>query len=216
VKFVQMREGEVVRLWTDNQVTMAVIAKMVSRSPALMAEMRRLRKTLQVLGVTPAPQYIPSALNLFADRLSRHRKEWDWYASVRVVPDSRWCGAVEQNWAVSWRHGEFVRPPLEMLPLARTKAEIDGFSGVMLVPHWPGRIWFNDLTAACHSRRLMRATTPGAARGKRRGAVLISFSPQADRRLNDMVGSERPSSPISLQTQCPGGLVHWRRGARLC
>jgi hypothetical protein len=69
----------------------------------------------------------PLCYILFADRLSRHRREWDWYPSVRGVPDSRWCGAAEQNWVVSWRHIEFLRPPLEMLPLARTKAEIDGF-----------------------------------------------------------------------------------------
>jgi hypothetical protein len=61
-KCVQMREGEVVRLWTDNQVTMAVIAKMVSRSPALMAEVHRLRKTLRALGMTLAPQDIPFAI----------------------------------------------------------------------------------------------------------------------------------------------------------
>jgi hypothetical protein len=63
----------VIRLWTDNQVTMYVIETMDLRSPAIVSELRRLRKTLKTLGVGQEPKYFPSALKLYADHLSRHR-----------------------------------------------------------------------------------------------------------------------------------------------
>jgi hypothetical protein len=57
--FVGLRRGDVIRLSTDNQVTMYIIDKMVSRSPALMAELRRLRRTLKGLGVQIDAKYLP-------------------------------------------------------------------------------------------------------------------------------------------------------------
>jgi hypothetical protein len=58
--FVGLCRGEVIRLWTDNQVTMYVIDKMVSRSPALIGELRRFKRTLKGLGVQLDVKYLPS------------------------------------------------------------------------------------------------------------------------------------------------------------
>jgi hypothetical protein len=76
--FVGLHRGDVVHLWTDNQVIMYIFGKIVSRSTALMSELWRIRKTLKTLDMELEPKYLPSALNLYADRLPRHRKAWDW------------------------------------------------------------------------------------------------------------------------------------------
>jgi hypothetical protein len=91
--FIGLRRGEVICLWTENQVTTYVIDKMVSRSPALKGALRRLKRTLKGLGFQLDAKYLPSALNLYADRLSRHRRIWDWYPTILAIPDSEWAGA---------------------------------------------------------------------------------------------------------------------------
>jgi hypothetical protein len=118
-----------VRLWTDNQVKMYVFENMVSRSPALMSEIRRLRNTLKTLGVELELKYLPSALSLYADRLSRHRKAWHWYLGVRAIPDCSWVRASDYDWSVSWRTVDFMRPLWSSCPSHRSRRRLTACRG---------------------------------------------------------------------------------------
>jgi hypothetical protein len=51
---------------------------MVSKSPALMTELRTLHKFVTTLGITIQARYLPSAVNRFADLLSRLKTLADW------------------------------------------------------------------------------------------------------------------------------------------
>lgn len=50
---------------------MRVLNAMVSASPAMIGELRKLRSLLEVLGVSIESRWIPSAVNKFSDSLSR-------------------------------------------------------------------------------------------------------------------------------------------------
>jgi TusA-related sulfurtransferase len=67
VHMCALQRGEVIRIYTDNQVTKHVIKNMVSRSSTLMAELRCLHHLLQKQNLTLEMRYLPSVLNLFAD-----------------------------------------------------------------------------------------------------------------------------------------------------
>jgi hypothetical protein len=99
------RRGEVICLWTNNQVTMCVIDKMVSPSLELLGELRRLKRTLKGLGVQLDAKYLSLALNMHAARLSRYRRIWDWYSTIRATSDSRWAGASDYDWSASMEGG---------------------------------------------------------------------------------------------------------------
>jgi hypothetical protein len=46
----------------------------------------------------PAGRQVPAvALNLYADRLSRHRRIWAWYPTIRAISDSHWAGALSKT-----------------------------------------------------------------------------------------------------------------------
>jgi hypothetical protein len=67
------------RLYTDNQVTMYIINSMVLRSSTLKAELRRLHNVLQEQNLSQEVRYLPSALNLFVNRLSPWRRRAFYY-----------------------------------------------------------------------------------------------------------------------------------------
>jgi hypothetical protein len=66
-----LRRNAVIKLYTDNLVTMFVVNKWVSKSPVIMAELRRLHQFCKRHGLELELHHLPSALNLYADRLSR-------------------------------------------------------------------------------------------------------------------------------------------------
>eukprot|EP00170_Pyropia_yezoensis_P005554 contig_22552_g5569 len=73
--------GTIIRLRKDSRVAMEVINSVSSRSPALMKELRRLHAVCTSSGVMVRVEYPPSALNLWADRLSRTKDSTDWTLS---------------------------------------------------------------------------------------------------------------------------------------
>jgi hypothetical protein len=58
-------------LWEDNQAVVAAIKKMTCRSVAMMSELRKLKRTMDHLEIHIGVCWLPSAVNKFADRLSR-------------------------------------------------------------------------------------------------------------------------------------------------
>jgi hypothetical protein len=97
VHMCALQRGEMIRIYIDNQGTMHVINSMVSRSSTLMAQPRRLHNLLQEHNLTLEMQYLPSALNLFADRLPRRRRAFDYLPSLPGVRENWWVGASEHD-----------------------------------------------------------------------------------------------------------------------
>jgi hypothetical protein len=59
VHMCALQRGEVIRIYTGNQVTMYAINSMVSRSSTQMAELRRLHNLLQEHNLTLEMRYLP-------------------------------------------------------------------------------------------------------------------------------------------------------------
>lgn len=59
-----LRPGGLLRIHTDNRVAIHVINAFTSRSPALRAELRRLRVAAAAHGVTLAATWLPSVANI--------------------------------------------------------------------------------------------------------------------------------------------------------
>eukprot|EP00873_Tetraselmis_striata_P035161 jgi/Tetstr1/455425/TSEL_042257.t1 len=76
--FLPHLAGRRVLLHEDNLAVCIVLAGLTSRSPAMMAELRKLWYLLDSNGVHIRARYIRSAANVWADRLSRHLDSDDW------------------------------------------------------------------------------------------------------------------------------------------
>lgn len=76
-------------LHQDNQAVVHVVNAMVSASKPMMAELRKLQKTLQALGVQLHARWLPSAVNRFADALSRTWDPGDAQVSRRLLHSIR-------------------------------------------------------------------------------------------------------------------------------
>eukprot|EP00873_Tetraselmis_striata_P040771 jgi/Tetstr1/461035/TSEL_006185.t1 len=76
--FLPHLAGRRVLLHEDNHAVCSVLAGLTSRSPAMMAELRKLWYLLDSNCVHIRARYIRSAANVWADRLSRHLDSDDW------------------------------------------------------------------------------------------------------------------------------------------
>jgi hypothetical protein len=113
---------------------MHVINSMVSRSSTLMAGIRRLHNLLQEHNLTVVIRYHPSALNIFADRLSRRGRAFDYLPSLPGVREHWWVGASEHDVKTTWRNAELLHPQLELIVLVPEKVKRDDFKELMLIP----------------------------------------------------------------------------------
>jgi Reverse transcriptase (RNA-dependent DNA polymerase) len=112
VHLCALQPGEVIRMYTDSQVTMHVINSMVSRSSTLMAELRRPHNLFLEHNLTLE---MPSALNLFPDRWSRRRRAFDNLPSLPGMREHWWVGASEHDMKTTWGKVELQRPPLDLM-----------------------------------------------------------------------------------------------------
>lgn len=120
----------IVRLVTDSRVVMHVVNNGSSRSKAVMRELRRLKAVCASLGVQLRAEYLPSALNLYADKLSRATDNTDWSlraATFRrldrlygphtidlcATAENAKCGVMGPHgrWARSWAREGATRGP---------------------------------------------------------------------------------------------------------
>jgi hypothetical protein len=76
--FLHSLSGKQVLLWEDNQAVMHILTNLTSRSPELMAELRKLWWILDNHSISLRARYIRSAANVWADRLSRQEDRTDW------------------------------------------------------------------------------------------------------------------------------------------
>lgn len=158
----------------DNQAVVAVLNAMVAASPAMMSELRKLRILLHAMGVELEARWLPTAVNKFADRLSR-----TWDPADVAVTEELIASMVEEHRVDEvafrsrplnepfqarkkylqdemhkpWGDGRsrlFV-PPFDLLPLVVRKIEMERAKGVLLAPDWPTQAWYGRLIK-CSSR----------------------------------------------------------------
>lgn len=170
--------GTIIRLRTDSRVAMEVVNSGTSRSPALMRELRRLHTVCTALGVTLRAEYLPSALNLWADRLSRTRDSTDWtlprdvflafnelYGAYTVdlfaTAENAQCGrffskfpapggaGVDALRAPWGAENARVNPPFNLIGPVIEKIVADGGAASLVAPHWPAQPWWPKAVAAC-------------------------------------------------------------------
>ena len=165
---VQNRDVKRVRLWIDNQGAKCVIGKMSSKSRALMQELRVLNRLIKRLGISLAPEWLPSAQNYFADK---HSRTWDpgdlkvrakvrravlsAYAHLGVDSEGAWAyrplgvhpvamrkvtlAALDERWGPE--RARLNCPPVDLISMTVLKMRKEGARGVLLVPDWGGAPW---------------------------------------------------------------------------
>jgi len=172
--FLPQLTGHRVCLREDNMAVVWILTHFMSRSPALMAELRKLWYVLEYADIELRPLYIRSAENVIADYASRLAFSGD-YLLARYIFDrvTEWWGActvdafaspatalLPRYWtpapiggaeatdafAQRWR-GErlWVHPPPSLLPHVVQMLEETGAAAIVCAPHWPGAAWFGPL-----------------------------------------------------------------------
>jgi hypothetical protein len=82
--FLPELKGRRLLLHEDNQSVVGVLTHLTSRSPAMMSELRKLFLITDTHDIRIRTQYIRSAANIWADKLSRETDASDWQLHPRV------------------------------------------------------------------------------------------------------------------------------------
>lgn len=163
----EIKSGTHLRVWEDNQAVVYMLNSMTSKSRAMMHELRALHRVLTKIGVTIESKYLPSAVNRFADRLSRLQTLDDWRINLsalqpylrRLPPtidrfadrENSICRQFNSEFSSpgstavnaltqDWRHEvNFWNPPLKLLPLVVSKICHEQATGVLVTPWWPAQ-----------------------------------------------------------------------------
>lgn len=175
-----LKAGDRIRVVIDSQVALHVTNALVSRSPSLCHEVRRLHALAQTLGVTLEAEWIPTTENLWADKLSRSKDSTKWqlektyfdsldsvYGPHTVDRFGTSCntGLPHYNSPVwdqqtlpgdefsqSWggRHNNWVNPPFNRIPLVLDKIRKDRASATIILPVWRTQSWWVPALAAAN------------------------------------------------------------------
>lgn len=152
----------------DNQAVVHVLNAMVSASRPMMAELRKLHAILRRLGVRLDARWLPSAVNRFADSLSRTWDPGDIQVSPRLSreiqvqyrldpsaffqrplnePRPARLKQIKAQMSAWWGDGRarLWNPPADFLPLVVRKIQQEEGRGVLLCPFWPSQAWFARL-----------------------------------------------------------------------
>ena len=168
-----LRTGTHLRVWEDNQAVVHILNTMTTRSPALMKELRALHRVMLKLGISIESRYVPSAVNRFADRLSRLRSLDDWRINTRSIRallcemeptidrfadhESTICPQFNSQYRSPGSSGidsfqqhwgqtvNFWNPPLKLIPLVVEKIVQESATGLLVTPWWPAQSWCRRL-----------------------------------------------------------------------
>ena len=138
-----------VQLVTDSLVTVHVVRNFTSRSPRLLAKLRRLRALCEANGITLSTRHLPSVLNCWADRLSRRRDtpEWSLPADAQRLLQRRFSKPL---FCLDGHALPARMPPAAFLPLVAPRPSLLGVwtrclalrGGAMVAPDWPRQQWY--------------------------------------------------------------------------
>jgi hypothetical protein len=172
--FLEELRGREVLHWCDNQAVVQILTNVTSRSPAMMRELRKLWRLLDMADISLRVRYIRSAANVWADQLSRRENRDDWmlnwrYFNVletRYGPHSVERFATANNthlarfnsefnspgsegvdaMAISWEHeNNFINPPWSLLDKVAQKLREEGAQATVVAPYWVNETWFREL-----------------------------------------------------------------------
>eukprot|EP00873_Tetraselmis_striata_P019837 jgi/Tetstr1/440101/TSEL_028459.t1 len=143
--FVPHLAGRRVLLHEDNLAVCNVLAGLTSRSPAMMAELRKLWYLLDSNGVHIRACYIRSAGNVWADRLSRHLDSDDWQLDHVLFAE------LEAMWVQKLRQS--------------------GAAATIVAPRWEGKVWHHVLTEMAVAERVVLPRRDLFGRGGGQGAI---------------------------------------------
>ena len=151
----------------DNQSVVSILNSMVSASKPMMAELRKLQRLLAVLSVRLDARWLPSAVNRYADALSRTWNPSDLQASAKLLE------AIKEQYAFG-PPAFCARPLNEPLP-ARLKQ-----TGTHMQEWWGdgrARLWNPPF-----DRRKSTSFRSWPARCSRRKHVACTWRPSGPRR----------------------------------
>lgn len=176
--------GTIIRLRTDSMVALGVIKATSSRSPVLMNEYRELHDLCATMDVELRVEHVSSALNEWADRLSRENDSTDWSLRHQTWTEleqeygphsvdlfatdvHKRCprfyarhacpGALGVN---ALRHewaGEnaWANPPFHMMGAVVAKIIASGAAVTLVAPAWHAQPWWARATEAATEWRLL-------------------------------------------------------------
>lgn len=175
-------------LRVDNRVAMPVINGFTSRSPALMAELRRLHVVVAVLALTLKATWLPSVANGWADALSRMRDSSDFrigatlaarldrlfgvptvdpFASATNTLCARFfsrafalgCEGADA-FSEDWGGAVnlWIYPPLSDAGRVVETIRADGATETVVLPVWQAQPWWGDAVAAAQQAFLLPNT----------------------------------------------------------
>jgi hypothetical protein len=180
--YLEALRGRRLLLFEDNQAVVAIITSLTSRSPELMAEVRRLIAVLDLHDISLRAVYIRSADNVVADLYSRIARPRDYAIRLELFElVQTWWGACtvdafasgatalhERFWAeqpTEWAEaidafaqpwaGELVwahPPPYLLQQLAQLLRAEPRAAALVCAPYWPGAAWYSDLTLLSEQR----------------------------------------------------------------
>lgn len=159
-----------VKLWCDNQAVVHIVNSLVSASTELMHELRKLKLILDKLGVHIRAEWLPSAMNRYADALSRRFPSSDLKIRqqlTRSIADGMKARGAEfvrrplgdhpvfhrlqclRELDERWERNEtrLLCPPPDLIVPTLIKLRQSRAPAVLLLPNWPRQPWFQ---AAMH------------------------------------------------------------------
>lgn len=155
----------------DSTVALYFINSLSSRSPRLVAALRRLYAVAERLSITISGTWVASVANLRADALSRDRDRTDWRLApylFRVLsqrygqfdvdlfathlnthcrtfyssPASPGCAAID-SLEQTWDTGNlWANPPFSKIELMLAKVVKDNATVAVILPVWPSQPWW--------------------------------------------------------------------------
>ena len=172
--FLKELRGHETLLWCDNQAVVHILTNVTSRSPELMAELRRLWLLLDCNDIKLRARYIRSAANVWADSLSRRWNRDDWMLNPTYfdVLEQRFGPHTVERFATannthlarfnseyaspgseavnamvrSWLgENNYVNPPWHLLDQVAQKLRAEGAAATVVAPYWVEETWFHEL-----------------------------------------------------------------------
>jgi hypothetical protein len=166
-KFVQFARSRELVLVSDSRVTVHIVRNWTSRSPRLLGHLRTLRALCETHGVTLSTRHLPSALNVWADHLSRRRDSTSWALPLtsQLLLQRRFdAQLLDGNGLPPPRIGErggspLVLPRPSLLPVWHRHLAGIGH-GIMFATDWPGQAWYQAASRAVFCEPLIPSCTP--------------------------------------------------------
>lgn len=170
--------GSIIRLRTDSMVALGVMRAGSSRSPVLMGEMRELHELCHEMQVEPRVEHVSSALNEWADRLSRENDSTTWtlsraafkrldaiygphsvdlFASSITAQTPRFysrslCpGSLGTNALTHDWDGEnaWANPPFHLTGAVVQRIVASGATVTLIAPEWRAQPWWSRAVEGC-------------------------------------------------------------------